>query len=201
MTPSTLVKLITEELQALLRRYRVSVKEHSGKFIWSELQEISFRAPAVFVSCLGWRAPTADEVARLAADGESIHRVRFIAGIVTKSNKAANTRNQQARLLSEVVTNHLARQDWNQPDVYEAADIRCEPLFVPEAERDGQSLWIVDWWHLVAFDADTVRGQLDDFITLHGDHYGDPGTHVSSQGNEMPLASDEITLPQEQLNP
>lgn len=196
MTPDALLPIMQTQTITHLAPLKVSVKLHAGKFLWSELQRLSFKAPAVFISCLGWRSVDDEQAARLASHGDDFQRVRFIAGIVTKSVRRATDRNQQARLIAQSLTTFLNHQDWGQNDVLEAQDLRCESLYIEKAEQDNQSLWLLDWWHVMSFDATTVAGAIDDFITVHGDHFAEPGNYTDAQGDDIPLASDEITLDQ-----
>lgn len=196
MTPDALLPIMEAQIAAQLQPLKVSVKLHAGKFIWSELERTSFRAPAVFISCLGWRGIDEEQAARLASAGDDFHRVRFVAGIVTKSVKKATARNKQARLIAQSLTTFLNHQDWGSADVLEAQDLRCESLYIEQAEEDNQSLWMLDWWHVMSFDAETVTTAIDDFMRAYGDHYAEPGNYTDGQGNDIPLASDHITLDQ-----
>lgn len=195
MTPDTLLPIMQAQIAAQLLSMKVSVKLHAGKFIWSELQRLSFKAPAVFISCLGWRGVDEDQAARLSSAGDDFQRVRFVAGIVTKSSKSASSRNQQARLIAQSLTTFLNHQDWGF-DVLETQDLRCESLYIEQAEKENQSLWLLDWWHVMSFDADTVASAIDDFITVYGDHFAEPGNYTDAQGDDIPLASDTVTLDQ-----
>jgi len=196
MTPDALMPIMQAQITAQLLSMKVSVKLHAGKFIWSELQRISYKAPAVLISCLGWRAIDDEEAAILGAHGKDLNRVRFVAGIVTKSVKKSDSRNQQARLIAQALTTFLSGQDWSLDDVLESQDLRCESLYIESAEEDNQSMWLLDWWHVMSFDAETVASAIDDFITVHGDHFAEPGNYTDAQGDDIPLASDTVTLDQ-----
>lgn len=196
MTPDTLLPIMQAQITAQLLPMKVSVKLHAGKFIWSELQRTSFKAPAVFISCLGWRGIDDEQAARLGAHGADLNRVRFVAGIVTKSAKKSVSRNQQARLIAQALTTFLNDQDWGLDDVLETQDLRCESLYIDAAEKDNQSMWLLDWWHVMSFDADTVASAIDDFMTVYGDHFAEPGNYTDAQGDDIPLASDAVTLDQ-----
>jgi len=196
MTPDTLLPIMQAQIAAQLLSMKVSIKLHAGKFIWSELERTSFKAPAVLLSCLGWRAIDDEQAARLGAHGADLNRVRFVAGIVTKSVKKSVSRNQQARLIAQALSTFLSGQDWGLDDVLETQDLRCESLYIEAAENDNQSMWLLDWWHVMSFDAETVASAIDDFITVYGDHFAEPGNYTDDQGDDIPLASDTVTLDQ-----
>lgn len=196
MTPDTLITHMVKEFKDHLKPLKVDCHEHPGKFVWAELKEISYNAPAVFISCLGWSPADEQDASRVAGFGQVAYRVRFVAGIVTKNNKSANARNQEARLIGTSITNLLSRQDWSKPDVLEAEKARCEALFVRDAEADNQSLWQLDWWHVMAFDDESADSTINDFITAHGTHYGEPGAHTDVEGNDLLTSEDTVTLPQ-----
>lgn len=192
-----LLKNITQGMESTLRSLRVEVREHAGKFTWQELTARSYRAPAVFVSCLGWRELTEAEAVKqaLPLGDNAPSRMRFAAGVVTKHAKGSEERNIQARLICQMLTVLLNRNDWDLNLIGEANDVRAEALFVPQAEADNQSLWLVSWWHPVALDDTLAKQLLNEFITAHGEHYAAPGEHTDDQGADIPLASLTETLP------
>ncbi len=194
MTPAQLIDVMVADFKKQLNKLKVRVYPHAGKFTWAELKARSYTAPALFISCLGWREDTRDQI-NSVLDGKA-YRVRFAAGIVTSSVKNAETRNAQARQIATTISLHLDDQDWAQDDVTEATDLRAEGLFNREAEADNQSMWLLDWWHGMSFDADDVLASLNDFLTAHGDHYTAEGNYTDAQGAEIPVASDTTTIPQ-----
>lgn len=193
-----LIALMVPAMRAELAALRVDVKEHAGKFTWDELQARSYRAPALFVSCLGWRELRDEEATRLGLplDAVAPARVRFAAGIVTKHSKSAEDRNIEARLICQKLSILIDRNDWDQALVGQTQDMQVEGLFAPAAEADNQSLWLLTWWHPVAMDRETLAASLDAFITARGDHYAAPGEHTDALGNDIPLVSNQQTLPQ-----
>lgn len=161
---------------------------HAGKFTWTELKRRSFSAPALFVTCLGWKEATEQEAATLTGY-DLVVNARFAIGVVTKDAKNAEARNALARSLAEGVCARLINQDWSLDNALTAQQHRAEGLFVPAAEAENNSMWLVTWNQIIGLTEGALLTSVDDWLTAHADHYdpADPN-HV--------MASDDIDLPQ-----
>lgn len=175
MNIQTALNAILAELQAdatiPLIANKTEIRLHAGKFTWAELKARSFAAPALFISCLGWQKPREEPTG--FSMPQHVFDVRFVAGIVAKSAKGSEARNAIARAIAEQFTLHLlSKTTWGQIDIAEPDNerVRAEGLFVPDAEAENQSLWIVSWYQLVQFDPAGLPLTLEDFGGFDTDH-------------------------------
>lgn len=187
---ATLAGTNPEPIPLIARKSEIRV--HAGKFAWDELKARNYSAPSVFVTCLGFQKPN-EEAAHFAYP-HRVFDVRFAAGIVAKSPKDRETRNAMARAIAEQIALCLAAEPTWGDDSIEKPDanrIRAEGLFVPAAEADNQSLWLVSWYQLVQLDPDSVQ-TLDDFDGFDADHF-EPGADID---NDQPLAQTTADYPE-----
>lgn len=160
---------------ALVASRPVTVMPHAGKFTFDELTRKSHQVPAVFFTVLGWRDLSASEQAQysyLDYGNGSLQLLRLAVGIVCRNVQSAEARNLEAETLAEQITNLLDDNDFNQPHIAVPQSIRAEGLFVPAAEKNGLSLWVVGFEQvagLAPFDADA---QLADFLLAYGRSMG-----------------------------
>lgn len=165
-----------------------AVMIHAGKFTWAELKRRGFSAPALFITCLGWKEATEAQAAEMTGY-DLVVEARFAVGVVAKDAKSAEQRNAKARAIAEGVCAQLIRQDWGLDYALTAEKHRAEGLFVPAAEAENHSMWLVTWQQVVGLTAGALQNSIDDWLTAHGDHY-DP-----NDPNHL-MASDDIELPQ-----
>lgn len=158
---STLRQLVTREQSILL---------HAGKFTWQELKRRSFTAPAIFISHLGFR--TLSETQRYEFDEPlNSYQVRFAIGIVAKHAKGTEARNQVASAISEQLALIIANNNWGLPTVgSDIEKLEAQGLFVPAAEEDGQSLWLITWYQAVQIEETDWDTELDIFEGFDGEH-------------------------------
>ncbi|MGI1671990.1 MAG: hypothetical protein K6L74_16930 [Neptuniibacter sp.] len=190
MATKAVMEAIQQQLKtANLVKNNKSVYLHAGKFTWAELKRRGFNAPALFISCLGWK--DADDYDTAALSGyESVVQARFAVGIVTSDSKNAEARNLEARILAEQVRLQLTDQDWNLDNCLVATKRRAEGLFVPAAEADNSSLWLVTWYQSIGLNSEDQQNSIDDWLRYHAEHYdSEDETHL--------MAADTVEIPQE----
>lgn len=188
MATKAMLDAIQQHLVAADLVKDTAVMVHAGKFTWSELQRRGFAAPALFITCLGWKEATESQAANLQGYDLVVY-ARFAVGVVTKNAKNAEARNALARALAEGVCAQLIRQDWGLDYALTAESCRAEGLFVPAAEAENASMWLVSWQQVVGLTSDALQSSIDDWLRAHADHY-DPNDP------EHLMASDDIDLPQ-----
>lgn len=185
MGTSEMLRLIQQHLQAQNIVKKDAVKIHAGKFTWRELKKRGFNAPALFITCLGWKEASDEDKATLGGV-QQVFNARFAIGIVTKHAKGIEARNREARALAEHVTAQLISQDWQQANVLEATQLRAEGLFVAAAEEENHSLWLVTWQQ--SFGTTTAELISSCEHWLRGE-----GTHTDSEGNVLAVSEFDIS--------
>ncbi|MGH1429758.1 MAG: hypothetical protein ACRBB4_01440 [Neptuniibacter sp.] len=171
MSTKTVMDTILQHLRdANLVKNKNSVKLHAGKFTWAELKRRGFNSPALFISCLGWRDAKPDDETTLGGYDIALE-ARFAIGIVASDSKKPESRNLEARLLAEKVTLELLQQDWGLDNCLEATQRRAEGLFVPAAEKENSSLWLVTWYQVIGTSKEEMQNSIDDWLSYHAEHY------------------------------
>jgi phage gp37-like protein len=121
------------------------VAEYAGEFSGEEVDQLSFSAPAILITVLGWReANTGHRLGGRFAD-----QVRLAAFVVTK-HAQRGARMRQAMQISRKLC--LALRLWA-PDSAGLAetigplegDPRAENLYGRAIDKRGLALWLVDW--------------------------------------------------------
>lgn len=171
MSTKTVMDTIQLQLQAAnLVKNQNSVKLHAGKFTWAELKRRGFNTPALFISCLGWQEAKPQDQAVLCGYDLAIE-ARFAIGIVAHDSKKPESRNLEARILAEKVYLQLLEQDWGLDNCLEATKRRSEGLFVPAAEKENSSLWLVTWYQAIGLSKEDMQNSIDDWLRYHAEHY------------------------------
>lgn len=163
-----------------------SVDIHSGKFTWSELKRRGFASPAVFLTCSGWG--DASDVNKAALSGlgcDTALHVQMFAGIAAKHARGAESRNAMARGIATAVTSLLIDQDWGLDTTLSPESIRAQGLFVPDAENDNHSLWLVNW--VQPFGIKKSDSSFSDWLIYRGESAADQAG-IETQGT-LPGAS------------
>lgn len=152
-------------LRASFTRAQVAeIRTYAGEFSGPELTQIPFNAPAILVTCLGWKAEHHGQ--RLA--GRLTRQVRMAAFIVTK-HVDREKRMSQCMQIAEALA--IALRLWA-PDstglpVTLAGleeDPRAENLYGRAVDAQGLALWLVDWQQCVKPIVDLPR--LYDLLTI-----------------------------------
>lgn len=148
-----------------------SIKLHAGKFTWQELTERSFTAPAIFISHLGFESAP-EQIAYAFSDPDNVMNVRFAVGVVAKHAKGAEARNKLGNAITELFALQLTdRQTWGLNDVEVPTRIKAQGLYNPEAEADGQSMWLITWYQALQLSQVDWSALLDEFQGVDADHY------------------------------
>jgi hypothetical protein len=148
-----------------------SIALHAGKFTWQELTERSFNAPAIFISHLGFQ--TANENVAAEFDQPSkVMDVRFSVGIVAKHVRGTEARNALGNAITELFALQLYNQNWGLDTVGKPDRVKAQGLYHPQAEADGQSMWLITWYQpvqLSSFDWNAA----DMFMGYDADHFAE----------------------------
>lgn len=124
-----------------------TVAVYGGEFNGAAIGKVSFAAPAIFLTVLGWRPES--NPSKLS--GRNVRAVRLAAFVVTK-HASREQRLAAAMSLSDLLALKL-RYDW-QPqngdsDLVAIAPLEnepnCENLFGNAVDEAGLALWLVDW--------------------------------------------------------
>ncbi len=142
------------------------VDEHAGSFTWKEFEEKTYSAPAVFVSCLGWRELGDNEESRSPSMGD-IYAARFALALITEHSGSLEKQNKQARQLAQKIGKFIKGSCFGFNEVSGAYQIKVDPVFSGAINESGQSLWLIYFWHHLPMDADSP---LEDFEGLEGQH-------------------------------
>ncbi len=147
-----------------------SIMLHAGKFTWKELLGRSFSAPGIFISHLGFQSVSADVAAEFD-EPEKVMDVRFAVGIVTKHAKSSEARNAQGNAITELFALQLTQQQtWGLDTVGRPSRLKAQGLYNPEAESDGQSLWLITWYQPVQLSRIDFSA-ADIFMGYDADHF------------------------------
>lgn len=120
------------------------VLPYGGEFTAEEVPQLTYRCPAIMVTCLGWQP--AKNPRRLAGQGV---RVVSMAAFVAVKHASRAQRLSGAMALAERAV--LALLLW-QPESTAALEIapvdseaRAENLYGRAMDKQGQALWLVTW--------------------------------------------------------
>jgi phage gp37-like protein len=163
-----------------------TVQAYGGEFSAQEIDKLSFNAPAVLITVLGWSQYQADTKSRMAT--RRARDCKLAAFVVTKHAKR-ELRMQQAMLIAEKLA--LVLRSWNPAtsalpaDAMEMAALSeeptCENLYGRAVDAQGLALWLVSWQQAVSpvlGDGDGFDGQqLANWLTLE----------LESTAREVPL--------------
>lgn len=128
----------------------VTVQPYGGEFSTSEMDKVSYNCPAIFVTVLGWQPLHSGH--RLS--GKYARQVRVAAFAVVKNAKR-DLRMRQGMALAEKLC--LVMRQW-MPDNSTATlinvgpledDASAENLYSRAVDKQGQSVWLVDWHQAV----------------------------------------------------
>jgi len=164
-----LLEAIVEQLSIANKKKRwrfKKIEEHAGSFAWKELEEKGYNAPALFVSNLGWK-PLANEQDSMSSSMGDIYEARFLMALITEHKGGFEKQNKQARQLAQVLVKFLEDNCFGFDEISEAYRIKADPVFSGAFNENGQSLWLIEFWHQLPMAADTV---LDNFEGLDGQH-------------------------------
>lgn len=156
-----------------------SIFIHAGKFTWSELKRRGFSAPALFISCLGFRSADFDDEVFFQSY-EHVIKASLVIGIVTKHAKGSEARNAQARTLAEQITLILKDQRWGMNNAGCAEKIKADGIFSAPAEEENCSLWLVNFQQLLGINSDDWQQSLNDFLSAYGDTTTTDGANIKS---------------------
>ncbi|OYZ76088.1 MULTISPECIES: hypothetical protein [unclassified Polaromonas] len=133
----------------------VTVRPYAGEFSATEVGKVSYNCPAILVTLLGWKKPGAES--RLTGRHAKNHRL--VAFVVTKNAKSREARMAEAMALAEslsvVLRQWMPMQQQPYKSALEALDVTvlglddeasCENLYNAAIDKEGQALWMVDWY-------------------------------------------------------
>lgn len=133
----------------------VMVRKYAGEFNASEMTNVSYTCPAILLTVLGWQKPGGDS--RLS--GRHARNVRMAAFVVCKNAKDRESRMADAMTLAEQLA--VLMRQWapmtQEPSASAFAALNitaaglsdepsCENLFNRTVDKQGQALWMVDWY-------------------------------------------------------
>lgn len=120
------------------------VRAYAGEFSGAEVAQVSFNAPAILVTVLGWKPGNSSRLT-----GRNVRLVRLAAFIVTKNATSREARMREAMLLSERLCITLGL--WVPSDTTAMsigpleADAQAQNLYGQAVDQKGLALWMVDW--------------------------------------------------------
>lgn len=165
------MKLLLDPVVAMVRagftkQEVLTVQAYGGAFNASEIDQVSYACPAIFVTVLGWQG--AQPGAPLA--GPNVRDVRLAAFVATKHAKR-ELRLEAAMLIADKLALLLRnwRPELSLPADYalEIAPLDAEPsadnLYSRATDEKGQAVWMVDWQQCVQ--AVATPGLLVDWLT------------------------------------
>lgn len=201
------MKLLLDAVKALVRagftkQEVVTVEAYGGAFNASEIDQVSYACPAIFITVLGWQG--AQPGAPLA--GPDVRDVRLAAFVATKHAKR-ELRMEAAMLIADKLA--LLLKAWSPetslPADYplEIAPLEAQPsadnLYSRATDEKGQAVWMVDWQQCAQPVA--VPGVLVDWLTaeIHSlaraTEPAAPLPPLAPQLVGKPVVTDEITFP------
>ncbi len=154
---------------------------HAGKFTWAELKRRGFASPAVFITCSGWNEASAINQAALQGCDAAFHLQMFV-GVAARHAKSAESRNAIARGIATAITSLLVGQGWHLDNALEPESIRAQGLFIPDAESENQSLWLVSWVQPIGIK--NSESSFSDWLSYRGESTADTGDQaiIETQG-------------------
>lgn len=189
MATKAVMDAIQQQLRdAALVRNKNSVRLHAGKFTWAELKRRGFNAPALFITCMGWKTAREQDAAWLA-EYEHVIDASFAIGIVTSNMKDPEARNLEGRLLAEQITLQLIDQDWGLGNCLAATGTRAEALFVAAAEEENNSLWMVRWNQMIGLNSEDWQASIDAWQRYTAEH-------VDPNDDNHIMATDTVEIAQ-----
>ena len=166
-----------------------SVFIHAGKFTYAELRQRSFNAPALFLTCLGWKEAREEDQAALSGS-ELIIESRLAIGIVTSHAKGIEARNAQAQALAQSLSLLLNKNDWGLDNALTTKGLRAEGLFVPAAEEDNHTMWLVSWHQVFGISEESAEQMIHDWLRY-------VATHMDANDDEHIMAIDNVEISEE----
>lgn len=193
MANSDILSTIKEAIQHHVKKDNVvkqrSVFIHAGKFTYAELCQRSFNAPALFLTCLGWKDAREEDQAALSGS-ELVIESRLAIGIVTSHAKGVEARNAQAQALAQSLSLLLNKNDWGLDNALTTKGLRAEGLFVPAAEEDNHTMWLVSWHQVFGLSEDSAEQMIHDWLRYEA-------THMDANNNEHVMAIDQVEISEE----
>lgn len=118
-------------------------QRYSGEFDADSVAAVSFRAPAVFVACLGWA-----KAKQQPGDGRTALQVRFAAFIVADKPTKRNP-NTDIVALSLAITAAIEGKTLG-VNVAHAAELqRAESGANAKLDKKGLALWAITWTQVI----------------------------------------------------
>ena len=164
------------------------VKTHRGPMdSLEEVQRVAQKAPAVVV-------PFPRVISSEDISGTVIVNAQWSTFVLAKDIKGV-TRDVLAASIAEIILQKLPENRWGL-DLYGAPQrIEGRQLYNTKLDKTGLALWAIAWTQQLELGA-VGPATLNDLITVHGDHYAGPGEHTDINGLDIPVATNEQTLPQ-----
>lgn len=142
-----LLDAVTAHLRAAFTRSQVpTVQAYAGEFSAAEVDRLSFTAPALLPTVLGWQPEP--RPSRLS--GRNVRAVRMALFIVAKHAASRQARMAQAMALAEMAS--ISLRQWvpehaDQPVLLGTlqAEPTCENLYGRAIDREGLALWLLSW--------------------------------------------------------
>lgn len=182
MATESLLNAIKEQLEEAFKKVirKKQIYKHAGKFNWTELRKRSFSAPALFITCTGYKE--IDSSRDTYISGADISVMTSLAiGVVCKSARCAESRNAAARNISEALTLLIKRNDWGLELAGSPKDISANGVFLPSAEREGFSMWLVEFKQPFGLRKHELESLLDDLSSVDGSAQIDGETLIETQ--------------------
>lgn len=125
-----------------------TVQTYGGEFSADEVERLSFNAPAILLTLVGWQAHKPGEHSRMAA--RRTREAQMMAFVVTKHARR-EPRMNAAMLIAEKLA--LVLRHWRPQclpgDAFELAALddepSCENLYGRAIDKQGMALWLVRW--------------------------------------------------------
>lgn len=177
MMSNALISHLVDLLQTQGGEVFKSVQPYGGEFTEAEVPKLSFNCPAALPTVLGWSTTTKPRLG-----GKNVYSARAAVFVVTKHGQR-ETRFNDAMQRAELVTSLLP--GWNPPGCFgQLQNIQAENLYSRKLDQKGLALWVVTWWHEMAFDPanrpdpadlpDFTGGTIESRATTHVPDGGDP---------------------------
>ena len=122
-----------------------TVDLYAGQFTDSEIPQKSFVAPAVFISCLGWRIPKDKEYGKRHAEA------RIAIFVLAKHAKSRVDRMTLAIAIAEKIHVLLANRRIGErcEDFGKTSDFSAENLYSRALDERKHALFLISFWQVV----------------------------------------------------
>jgi phage gp37-like protein len=120
------------------------VRPYAGEFSGTEVEQVSFNAPAILVTLLGWKPGGSERLT-----GRNVRVARLAAFVVTKNATGREARMREAMLLSERLCMVINAWVPDQPAALEIGpredEAQAQNLYGRAVDAKGLALWLVEW--------------------------------------------------------